>query len=117
MQTKRMRVFVATGVFGLALGTGVGIAAARPHTAVVSPAATTSGSMMGGSMMGGSTGATGMMGATGSMHGGTAGVDMDAMHAAMRDRMPASLRAQCDALHAQMTAGATTNHGAHHPTA
>lgn len=111
MQTKRIRLFVATGVFGLALGTGVGIAAARPHAVVVSPTATTSRSMMGGS-----TGATNMMGATGSMHGGTASVDMDAMHAAMRDRMPAAVRAQCDALHAQMTTGATTNHGAHHPT-
>jgi hypothetical protein len=43
-----------------------------------------------------------MMGSTmGSTHGGAVPVDMDAMHAAMRDRMPASVRQRCDALHEQ----------------
>jgi hypothetical protein len=82
MRTKRIPVLVATGVLGLALGTGVGIAAARPDS-TVAPAATVSGSMMG------------------STHGGAVPVDMDAMHAAMRDRMPASVRQRCDALHEQ----------------
>lgn len=90
MRTKRIPVLVATGVLGLALGTGVGIAAARPDS-TVAPAATVSGSMMGST-----TGST-----MGSTHGGAVPVDMDAMHAAMRDRMPASVRQRCDALHEQ----------------
>lgn len=121
MRTKRIQVLVATGVMGLALGTGVGIAAARSHP-TVSTTATISGSMMDStgttrSMMGGTAGAASLMGTTGSMHGGQVSLNMDAMramHAGMRSQMPASVRQRCDALHAKMKADATDSHAAHH---
>ena len=63
-----------------------------------------------------------------SMHDGSmpmSGTDMDAMHAQMRQAMPADVAAACDAAHAQMsqTNGTTqpgstapAGHAAHHPT-
>lgn len=118
MRTKRIQVLVATGVMGLALGTGVGIAAARSHP-TVSTTATISGSMMDStgttrSMMGGTAGAASLMGTTGSMHGGQVSLNMDAMHAGMRSQMPASVRHRCDDLHTTMKADATDSHAAHH---
>jgi hypothetical protein len=106
MRTKRIAAFAATAVVGLVVGTGVGMAAAQTEL-TVSHAAGVSSSMMGDAM-----------GTRGTMPGGMAGPGMDAMHAAMRDQMPVTVRKQCDALHAQMVAGSssTSSHTAHHKT-
>jgi hypothetical protein len=106
MRTKRIAAFAATAVVGLVVGTGVGMAAAQTEL-TMSHTAGVSSSMMGTAM-----------GTRGTMPSGMAGPGMDAMHSAMRNQMPASVRKQCDALHAQMTAGSgsTDSHTAHHKT-
>jgi hypothetical protein len=73
------------------------------------------------SMPSGSTGMTSMH--TGSMP--MSGADMDAMHAQMRQAMPADMADACDAAHTEMTQTTGTTqpgsatpagHAAHHPT-
>jgi hypothetical protein len=69
----RLAVFAATGIAGLALGAGIGVAVAETDDPPAPPRA---GAMPFGSM--------------------------DEMHAAMRAQMPDDLAAACDEMHASM---------------
>ena len=70
----RVCPIAATGLAGLTLGLGVGVAAAQPDT---DDSPTTTPADVG---------------------------SMDEMHAAMRDQMPPELAARCDEMHASMPA-------------
>lgn len=77
MRTKLLAL-AATGVAGLALGAGVGVAAAQSDGRdTARPPVTTPATELD---------------------------SMDEMHAAMRDQIPAELAAQCEEMHASMPA-------------
>lgn len=76
MRTKLLSL-AATGVAGLVLGAGVGVAAQDRNDDAQPPATAQTDEFD----------------------------SMDQMHAAMRDQMPAGLAAQCDEMHAAMPEG------------
>ena len=93
---SKILTLAATGLAGIVLGAGIGVAAAGeapspPRERSGLTAAMETCSMDMGSMMGSID--------MGSMDMGS----MDEMHASMRDQMPAEVAEQCDDMHAAMT--------------
>lgn len=75
--SNKFLTLVATGIAGLVLGAGIGVAAAGDGSDSTPPTTSTPRSS----------------------------ASMDEMHGAMRDQMPDDLAAQCDEMHASMPAG------------
>jgi hypothetical protein len=110
---SKILTLAATGLAGVVLGAGIGIAAAddTPKTPTERPAVTAPTDM--GSMD------SMDMGSMDSMDMGS----MEEMHASMRDQMPAEMVQQCDDMHAAMGDHVGTRpegvspeeHAEHHP--